>query len=107
MVDWNIAPEIFSLKVAGFNLAPRWYGLSFVLGFFLGERYVSIYMLKAGFTKKDVSKKVRNKINLKQKLKSFLSNHNLSFLEVKIANSKINKLPRPKNLLKIKNNFIG
>lgn len=55
MVDWNIAPEIFSLKVAGFNLAPRWYGLSFVLGFFLGERYVSIYMLKAGFTKKDVS----------------------------------------------------
>ncbi|MAZ47850.1 MAG: prolipoprotein diacylglyceryl transferase [Halobacteriovoraceae bacterium] len=55
MVDWNIAPEIFSLKIAGFNLAPRWYGLSFVLGFFLGERYVSIYMVKAGFTKKDVS----------------------------------------------------
>ena len=50
---------------------------------------------------------INNKINLKQKLKSFLSNHNLSFLEVKIANSKINKLPRPKNLLKIKNNFIG
>jgi phosphatidylglycerol:prolipoprotein diacylglycerol transferase len=55
MIDWNVAPEIFSINIMGFNLAPRWYGLSFVLGFFLGERYVSRYMLMKGFEKSHVS----------------------------------------------------
>ncbi len=49
---------------------------------------------------------IKNKINLKQKIKNFISNKSLSFLEVRVANSKINKLPRPKDLIKIKNNFI-
>ena len=55
MINWNVSPEIFSLNIAGFELAPRWYGLAFVIGFFLGEKYVSKYMVKAGFTKKEVS----------------------------------------------------
>ncbi|MDP7319362.1 MAG: prolipoprotein diacylglyceryl transferase [Bacteriovoracaceae bacterium] len=55
MVEWNVDPEIFNITIAGFNLAPRYYGLAFVLGFFLGEKYVSKYMIKNGFTKKDVS----------------------------------------------------
>jgi prolipoprotein diacylglyceryl transferase len=55
VVEWNVDPEIFNITIAGFNLAPRYYGLAFVLGFFLGEKYVSKYMIKNGFTKKDVS----------------------------------------------------
>lgn len=55
MIDWNVSPEIFSLSIGGFDLAPRWYGLAFVLGFFLGERYVSKHMINNGFTKKEVS----------------------------------------------------
>ncbi|MBT4790654.1 MAG: prolipoprotein diacylglyceryl transferase [Halobacteriovoraceae bacterium] len=55
MIVWNVNPEIFSINILGFDLAPRYYGLSFVLGFFLGEKYVSKYMLKKGFTKPEVS----------------------------------------------------
>ena len=55
MINWNVDPEIFSINIMGFDLAPRWYGLAFVLGFFLGERYVSKYMVKNGYTKKHVS----------------------------------------------------
>ncbi len=55
MIEWSVNPEIFNINIFGFNLAPRWYGLSFVIGFFLGERYVSKYMLKNGFTSKQVS----------------------------------------------------
>lgn len=49
---------------------------------------------------------IKNKINLKKKLKKFLSSNSLSFLEVKVGNSKIKKLPRPSNLIKIKNQFM-
>ena len=44
--------------------------------------------------------------NLKQNIKKFLLSKNLSFLEVKVKNSKIKNLPRPINLIKIKNQFI-
>ena len=44
--------------------------------------------------------------NLKKKLKSFLSEKKLSFLEVKVANSKIKKLTRPTNLIKIRNQYM-
>jgi len=49
---------------------------------------------------------IKNKKNLKSKIKNFLNRNNLCFLEVKIANSKIKKLPRPTNLIKIKNEFM-
>ena len=49
---------------------------------------------------------IKRQNDVKKILKKFLSQNNLSFLEVKIANSKIKKLPRPKNLIKIKNKFI-
>ncbi len=49
---------------------------------------------------------IANKKNLKQDIKKFLSESNLSFLEVKVTNSKIKKLPRPKDLIKIKNQFM-
>ena len=49
---------------------------------------------------------INDKKNLKQNIKRFLSSKNLSFLEVKIANSKIKNLPRPTNLIKIKDQFI-
>jgi phosphonopyruvate decarboxylase len=49
---------------------------------------------------------VKNKYDLKKNIKNFLSQKDLSFLEVKIANSKIKKLPRPTDLIKIKNLFI-
>jgi phosphonopyruvate decarboxylase len=49
---------------------------------------------------------IKNNKNIKSIIKSFLSNNSLSFLEVKINNSKIKNLPRPSNLKKIKDNFI-
>ena len=49
---------------------------------------------------------ITNKKNLEKNIKKFLSERNLSFLEVKVSNSKIKKLPRPKELIKIKNQFM-
>ena len=49
---------------------------------------------------------IQNKFNLKEKIKKFLSQNYLSFLEVKITNSKIKKLPRPTDLIKIKDQFM-
>ena len=49
---------------------------------------------------------IKNTKNLKKKIKSFLTDKSLSFLEVKVGNSKIKKLPRPTNLIKIKNQFM-
>lgn len=56
MIVWDVDPAIFSVNIFGFNLEPRYYSLSFVLGFFLGERYVHKYMVKNGYTKDDVGK---------------------------------------------------
>ena len=49
---------------------------------------------------------IKDKEGLKKNIKNFLSSKSLSFLEVKVTNSKIKKLPRPTNLIKIKNKFI-
>ena len=49
---------------------------------------------------------IKDKINLKKKLKNFLSNNKLNFLEVRVSNSKIKNLPRPVNLIKIKKQFM-
>ena len=50
---------------------------------------------------------IKSKKNLKRNIKNFLNNTSLNFLEVKVANSKIKKLPRPKDLIKIKNQFMN
>ena len=50
--------------------------------------------------------KINDPKNLKKKINDFLSENSLSFLEVKIGNSKIKKLPRPTNLIKIKEQFM-
>ena len=49
---------------------------------------------------------IKNDHNLIKNIKTFLSEKSLSFLEAKISNNKIKKLPRPKNLLKIKKEFM-
>ena len=49
---------------------------------------------------------IKDNKNLKKTLKQFLSGNGLNFLEVKVTNSKIKNLPRPKNLIKIKNQFM-
>ena len=49
---------------------------------------------------------IKNKKNLKKIIMTFLSRNDLSFLEVKVGNSKIKKLPRPQDLIKIKNQFM-
>ena len=49
---------------------------------------------------------IKNEINLKKNIKTFLSEKKLSFLEIKISNSKIKKLPRPTDLIKIKKIFM-
>ena len=50
---------------------------------------------------------INDKKNLNKNIKKFLNENNLSFLEVKVANSKIKELPRPTDLIKIKNQFIS
>ena len=45
-------------------------------------------------------------INLKKNIKNFLSGSSLNFLEVRVTNNKIKNLPRPKNLIKIKDKFM-
>ena len=49
---------------------------------------------------------IKDNQNLKKNLKKFLSGNSLNFLEVKVTNSKIKNLPRPKNLIYIKNQFM-
>ena len=44
--------------------------------------------------------------NLKNNIQKFLKGNSLNFLEVKVSNSKIKKLPRPTDLIKIKNLFM-
>lgn len=53
MIHWNVDPEIFRIG----SLAPRWYGISFILGFLIGEKYCSRHLMnEQGFTKDEVSK---------------------------------------------------
>ena len=49
---------------------------------------------------------IKNNKNLKKNIQKFLSGNSLNFLEVKVKNSKIKNLPRPKDLIKIKNQFM-
>lgn len=49
---------------------------------------------------------IENNKKLQNKISKFISEKDLSFLEVKVTNSKIKKLPRPTNLIKIKNQFM-
>ena len=49
---------------------------------------------------------INNDKNLKDNIQVFLNSNNLSFLEVKVSNSRIKKLPRPTNLIKIKKLFM-
>ena len=49
---------------------------------------------------------IKNNKNLRKNIKDFLKNKNLSFLEVKVSNSKTKELPRPTNLIKIKKTFM-
>ena len=49
---------------------------------------------------------IKNKKEVKKKIKDFLSANDLSFLEVKVANSSVKKLPRPIDLIKIINQFM-
>ena len=49
---------------------------------------------------------IKDDKNLKKNIKKFLSGNSLNFLEVKVTNSKIKNLPRPTDLIKIKNQFM-
>ena len=49
---------------------------------------------------------IKNKQNLLKITKNFIKMNGPAFLEVKVTNSKIKKLPRPDNLIKIKNQFM-
>jgi len=49
---------------------------------------------------------IKSDKNLKKNIQKFINGNNLNFLEVKVSNSKIKKLPRPTNLIKIKKLFM-
>ena len=44
---------------------------------------------------------------MKMNIQNFLKGNSLNFLEVKVSNSKIKKLPRPTDLIKIKKIFMN
>ena len=50
---------------------------------------------------------IKNKLDLKKKLQNFIFSKTLSFMEVRVSGSKIKNLPRPDDLIKIKNNFMN
>ena len=49
---------------------------------------------------------IKDDKGLKKNIKNFLSSNFLSFLEVKVGNNKIKNLPRPKDLIAIKDKFM-
>ena len=49
---------------------------------------------------------IKNKYNLKKKIKVFLDKKGLNFLEVITSSSQVKNLPRPKNFIQIKNLFM-
>ena len=49
---------------------------------------------------------IKDEKNLKINIQKFLNGNSLNFLEVKVSNSKIKKLPRPTDLIKIKKIFM-
>jgi len=49
---------------------------------------------------------IKDDKNLKKNIQDFLNKNSLNFLEVKVSNSKIKKLPRPTDLIKIKKLFM-
>ncbi len=42
----NISPEIFSIEILGFELALRWYALSYILGFVVALRIMNFFLRK-------------------------------------------------------------
>jgi phosphonopyruvate decarboxylase len=49
---------------------------------------------------------IKNKKELNKNINKFLLSNDLCFLEVKTANSSVKNLPRPIDLIKIKNQFM-
>ena len=49
---------------------------------------------------------IKDKLNMKKKIKEFISDKELSFMEVKVSGCKIKNLPRPNDLIEIKNQFM-
>ena len=49
---------------------------------------------------------IKDDKNIKKTIQKFLKGNSLNFLEVKVSNSKIEKLPRPTDLIKVKKMFI-
>src|SRR3954464_15953305 len=52
MIVWDVDPTAFRIPVGSFHIAPRWYGVLFALGFFLGRLVAKQYFVNE---KKDVA----------------------------------------------------
>tara|TARA_B100000989_G_scaffold299063_1_gene292774 strand:+ start:19537 stop:20637 length:1101 start_codon:yes stop_codon:yes gene_type:complete len=50
---------------------------------------------------------IKNKYNLKKNIIKILNNNVATFIEVKVSNNKVKSLPRPSDLIKIKNQFMN
>ncbi len=86
LLNNNSHESVGGQKTNAFNV--NFNQLSKSLGF---KKYEKIYLKK----------------NINNKIKNFLKKKGPSFLEVKIGSSIKTKLPRPKNLIKIKNKFMN
>lgn len=52
MIEWNGDPAIF--RIGAF--APRWYGMMFFIGFWVGQNYLTLNFKRIGKTQKDSTK---------------------------------------------------
>ena len=56
MIHWNPDPAIFTFTLFGSEIGPRYYSLAFVFGFLFAEKYIGRYLIKNGYSAKDVSR---------------------------------------------------
>ena len=52
---WDFAPELFDITLAGFHIAPRYYGLCFATGILLGYHVMRHFFFKAGRSEEDLN----------------------------------------------------
>ncbi len=55
-IIWNVKPELFSLEIFNFTLAPRWYGLAFMLSFLLGYIIMKKIFIRENRKEEDLEK---------------------------------------------------
>lgn len=55
-IIWNVKPELFSIEIFNFTVAPRWYGLGFMLSFLIGYIIMKKVFIRENRKEEDLEK---------------------------------------------------